>query len=747
MNELQSSQKPEETVSATPAPETASPEPANEVNAEEAQADAANPASPGVSNMEPALDEADPEDPENASAEEEGPDEFAEMLESSLSQIKKYRTGDIISARVVALESEWALLDFGEKSEGVIALTEFTDNKGKVHLNVGDELAVMVTGRDDETGQLTVSHKRAQERVGWESALASSKNGAAVKGRVIRVVNKGVIVNIGIDAFMPGSQIDVRPVKNMEEWIGRDVEVCVLDCDPKNRKCIVSRRKVEDSRRQEAASELLDSLKAGDERLVVVKKIMDFGAFCDLGGIDGLIPRSELSWDVNPNPADILKVGDDLKVKIIDINLEKRKIALSRKQMRPDPWESITAEYEAGRTVKGVVVHVTAFEAFVSIEEGVTGRVHHEDLTWAKGRVKVNDHLKVGDPVRCLVLDIDHKRRRLKLGVKQLEANPWQTIEDDFPIKSTVTGEIVSLTNFGAFMRLNEFIDGLIHVTDITWDRSIRDPKQALKVGDTVEAMVLSIDKEKQKINLGLKQLEESPFVAYTRLHKPGSLVEGKVVKLLDFAVVLELASGVEGFIHVSQLSDERVEKPTDMVKEGDLLQAQISKIDNKRRRVELSRRAMIREQERKEIEHYAQGAQPAGQTFAELFDGLNIQTVDGAQPAPKAVKEEPAPAPKPEPELAETEPPTTSIYAPKQADAAPVLQETGPAQEATASATKAPAPAVEDAAAPQDLLSFASATEEATPVTAEDDTQPSLPLETNETETADSEEEKQPEA
>ena len=561
--------------------------------------------------------------PEKKTAEDA---EFENMMDNYLGKMKKYKLGQIVEAKIVAVRREYALLDFGEKAEGVVPIAEFYDEKGNISLSVGETIPVLLESREEETGQLVVSYKKAMAQVSWVEVIRAHNSGNPIKAKITKAVNKGVIAEIsGIEAFLPASQIDIRPTKDLEETVGRELEVRILDCDQRRGKVVVSHRVLAQERSDKASAELFATLNVGDERVVVVKKIMDFGAFADMGGIDGLIPRSEISWDFNPKISDILTVGHDLKVKIIDIDQKKRKIALSRKQMRPDPWEGVAEKFEVGVIAKGKVVRVTQYEAFVAIEEGIQGRIGHEDLNWAKGRKVVSDILKDGDTVRCQVLEINNDRRRLALGLKQLEENPWDKVVEEFPKGIKITGKVTSVTTFGAFIQMTDAIDGMVHVSDITWEKHIKHPKEVLKVGEEVEAIVIEVDAKNQRVKLGIKQLESSPFELYTRQHRKGSAVEGEVKKVMDFAVIVQLAPNIEGRIHVSQISEERVEKPSDAIKVGEKVTALVKDVDNKRQRIELSLRDFLKKQEREEIKAYSQTDVPGGQTFKELFKNIQL--------------------------------------------------------------------------------------------------------------------------
>ena len=554
---------------------------------------------------------------------------FDNMVEDYLGKMSKHSTGQVVTARVVDVKRLYALLDIGDKAEGVVDINEFADTNGNIHLSVGDQIEVLLQQRDDETGQLKVSHRKAKERSSWTTIATNQRDRIPMTGRVFEAVNKGVIVDVGVRAFMPASQIDISRVEKLEDWVGQEVEVLVLEYNQKSRRVIVSRRQVIEKEREKAVQKLFQELEVGQDRTVIVKKIMDFGAFVDLGGIDGLIPRSEISWDVGAHPSEHLIEGHDLKATVIALDEKARKITLSRRRKRPDPWEKILEKYPEGSTIKGRVARMTNFEAFVAIEEGIQGRLHHTNLSWTKGRHKISEYLKEGDGVRCIVLSLDPAKRRMSLGLKQLSQDPWTELEGEFPIGSKVTGEVVSLTNFGAFVRLNEYIDGMVHISDLTWDRNTKSPAQLLTVGQQVEAIVLSIDLEQRRVNLGIKQLETSPFETFTRQYGMGKVVEGKVVRIMDFGVIVELSPSVDGVIRISQLAEERVEKASDVVGIGDIVKAIVVKIESKRQRIELSRQQYLRDEEKREIATYMNRNESGGQSLAELLSNIQLADAD----------------------------------------------------------------------------------------------------------------------
>ncbi|MCX8036502.1 MAG: 30S ribosomal protein S1 [Candidatus Sumerlaeia bacterium] len=574
--------------------------------------------------MEPALEEEEESAAETVSAAAAG-DEFGQMLDAYLDKIQDFSAGDIVEAEIVDVKRTYVLVDVGDKAEGVIEIDEFVDPQGEIRVAVGDRIPVRIMGRETETGQVYVSYRQAAAEIAWQRITEAAKQQSALTGRVVQVVKSGLIVDVGIPAFMPASQIDTSRVENLDEWVGREIQVCVLETDRERKRVIVSRRKLLQEDAERKRRRILESLEVGQERVVRVRKIMDFGAFADLGGIDGLIPRSEVSWEINADPKEYLKEGRDLKVRVISVDRETGRIALSRKQARPDPWEKIEEKYPPDTIVKGKVVGLADFGAFVSLEEGVRGLIHASDLSWDKGPKKVEDYLRLGDTVKAVVLSVDKAQRRMSLGLKQVTKDPWLEVEEKFPPQTVVKGTVTAVTSYGAFVRLTDAIEGLIHVSDMSWEKKPKSPSHYVKVGDEVEAIVLRLDSEKRRINLGLKQMAKSPFERFVESHRVGSVVQGQVTSVTPYGVFVQLAPEVEGLIHISQLDTERVEKPEDVVKVGDTVEAKVIKIDSREQKISLSRRAFLKEQESREVAAYTQKTSAVGLNIGELLRELNL--------------------------------------------------------------------------------------------------------------------------
>jgi len=556
-------------------------------------------------------------------------EEFDHLLDQYLEKIHDFYLDDIVEAVIVDVKRTYVLVDVGDKAEGVIDIDEFVDPQGEIHVAVGDNIPVQIIGRESETGQINVSYRAAAEELAWQRVREAVQNGTPVSGRIAQAVRSGLIVDIGVPAFMPASQIDVSRVEDLSEWVNREVDAYVVDLDRQRRRVVLSRRKLVQEDEERKRRHILESLEPGQERVVRVKRILDFGAFADLGGIDGLIPREEVSWERGSDPKDYLKEGRDLKVRILAVDRETGRISLSRKRARPDPWEKIEEKYPAQSMVKGKVVGLADFGAFVSLEEGIRGMIHASDLSWGTGPKKVQDFLRVGDTVRAVVLETDKERRRMALGLKQVTKDPWLEIEEKFPPQTVVKGTVTAVTNYGAFVRLTEELEGLIHVSDMTWEKKPKTPSHYVQVGQEVEVIVLRLDRERRRINLGFKQMAKSPFERFLDAHRVGSDVSGTVTRLSPFGAFVELVPEVEGLIHISQLDSERIEKPEDAVQVGQTVEAKILKIERKTQKISLSRKAFLKEQESRETAAYVGQSLSGGLKMGEVLRGLDIRPVD----------------------------------------------------------------------------------------------------------------------
>jgi small subunit ribosomal protein S1 len=511
-------------------------------------------------------------------------------MEEALKQSNvRFAPGEIVKGKIIEVRSKEALVDIGYKSEGAINGNEFDDIKA---VKVGDEIDVLIERLEDKDGMVVLSKEKAEFKKNWDRILTIAGEGTTVTGKVKSAIKGGLIVNIGVEAFLPASQIDVIPPKNLQPFIGNTYEFKVVKINTERQNVVLSRRELIEAERTQRRAALLTDMTPGDIRKGVVKNITDFGAFIDLNGLDGLLHITDMSWGRIGHPSEILKVGQELDVVVLDVNREKERVSLGLKQKLANPWEAIESKFTVGQKVKGKVVNLVPYGAFVELEPGVEGLVHVTELSWTKRIAKPSDVLKPGQELEAVVLGINREEQKISLGVRQLETNPWEKAAEKYPPGTRVKGKIRNLTSYGAFLELEEGIDGMIHVSDLSWTRKINHPSEVLKKGDEVEAQVLEVDKANQRIALGVKQIGEDPWAAIDKFYKVGDLVTGKVTKLASFGAFVGLAHDIDGLVHISQVSEERVDKIKNVLKPGQDVSARVIKIDKGERRIGLSIKA-----------------------------------------------------------------------------------------------------------------------------------------------------------
>jgi small subunit ribosomal protein S1 len=513
-----------------------------------------------------------------------------------------FREGSIVKGRILEVRPREVLVDVGYKSEGVIPLTEFDDVES---LEVGDEVDVLLERLENDEGMVVLSKEKAAYRQNWNKIVGVFQGDALIKGKVKSVVKGGLMVNIGVEAFLPASQIDVVPPKDLQQFVGNtyDFKIVKLNDDRKN--VVLSRREVIEQERSEKRQKFMEGVNVGDRVVGTVKNITDFGAFIDLDGMDGLLHVTDMTWGRLGHPNELLKVGQQLEVVVLDINKEKERVSLGLKQTQKNPWDQIEERFPASQRVKGKITNLVPYGAFVEIEEGVEGLIHVSELSWTKRIMRPSDILSVGQEVEAVVLGVNKEEQKISLGLRQLEANPWDEIEKKFTIGSRVKGKIRNMTAYGAFVELEEGIDGMIHVSDLSWTRKINHPSEVFKKGDELDAVVIDIDKVNQRISLGIKQLTEDPWKTIDEKYKIGDLVKGKVTKLASFGAFVQLQDDIDGLVHISQLSEDHVAKVKDVLKVGQEVEARVIKVDKLERRIGLSIKAAnyTEEQLRKEAE------------------------------------------------------------------------------------------------------------------------------------------------
>jgi small subunit ribosomal protein S1 len=500
-----------------------------------------------------------------------------------------FAAGQIVKGHIIEVRPKEVLVDIGYKSEGVVSGSEFEDIKT---VKMGDEVDVLIEKLEDKEGMVVLSKEKAEFKKNWDKILTICNEGGTISGKVKAAVKGGLLVNIGVEAFLPASQIDIVPPKNLAQFIGNVYEYKVVKINQDRQNIVLSRRELIEQQRNDKRAKLLAEMTPGDIRKGTVKNITDFGAFIDLNGIDGLLHITDMSWGRIGHPSEILKVGQDIDVVVLDINREKERVSLGLKQKLANPWENIDAKYQVGTKVKGRVVNLVPYGAFVELEPGVEGLIHVTELSWTKRIAKPSDVLKADQEIEAIVLGINREEQKISLGIRQLETNPWDKALEKYPPGTKVKGKIRNLTSYGAFIELEEGLDGMIHVSDISWTRKINHPSEVFKKGDDVEAVVLEVDKANQRISVGAKQLTVDPWSNIDQFYKVGDLVTGSVTKLASFGAFVGLKHDIDGLVHISQISEERTEKIKNVLKVGQEVTARVIKIDKTDRRIGLSIKA-----------------------------------------------------------------------------------------------------------------------------------------------------------
>jgi small subunit ribosomal protein S1 len=556
-------------------------------------------------------------------------------MEEAMKQTGKlpFAAGSIVKGTIIEVGSKEVLVDIGYKSEGVISGGEFEDIK---LVKVGDQIDVLIEKLEDKDGMVVLSKEKAEFKQNWERILTICNEGGTIAGKVKAIVKGGLIVNIGVEAFLPASQIDILTPKNLAQYVGNTYQFKVVKINQERQNIVLSRRELIEQERTERRQKLLAEMTPGDIRKGTVKNITDFGAFIDLNGIDGLLHITDMSWGRVGHPSEILKVGQDIDVVVLDINREKERVSLGLKQKLANPWDSIETKYPVGAKVKGRVVNLVPYGAFVELEPGVEGLVHVTELSWTKRVAKPSDMLKPDQEIEAVVLGINREEQKISLGLRQLEANPWDKAMDNYPAGTHVKGKIRNLTSYGAFIELEEGLDGMIHVSDMSWTRKINHPSEVLKKGDDVEAIVLEVDKTNQRIAVGMKQLGPDPWEGIDQLYKVGDLVTGKVTKLASFGAFIGLQHEIDGLVHISQISEERIDKIKNVLKVDQEVTARVIKIDKSDRRIGLSIKAANYSTDQLKAEQAALDALKPGEDLVALqhaFDAADEAKQDEPKP------------------------------------------------------------------------------------------------------------------
>jgi len=514
---------------------------------------------------------------------------MTEMQELIAKSLRDFKEGSIVKGRVLEIRPREVLVDIGYKSEGVIPSSEFDDID---QVEVGDEVEVLLERLENEDGMVVLSKEKAAHKQNWDKIVKVFEGDGLIKGKVKAVVKGGLTVNIGVEAFLPGSQIDIVPPRDLQQFVGNTYDFKIVKINDERKNVVLSRREIIEQERAEKRSRFLETVQVGNTVKGTVKNLTDFGAFIDLDGMDGLLHITDMTWGRLTHPSELLKIGQEVDVVVLDINKEKERVSLGLKQTQRNPWDKIEERFPVGAKVHGKVTNLVPYGAFVEIEEGVEGLIHVSELSWTKRITRPSDVLTQGQEIEAVVLGVNKEEQKISLGVRQLDPNPWDAIEQRYALGSVVKGKIRNMTAYGAFVELEEGIDGMIHVSDLSWTRKINHPSEVLKKNDEVEAIVLDIDKVNQRISLGIKQLESDPWKEIDQKYKIGDLVTGKVTKLASFGAFVQLQDDIDGLVHISQLSEEHVAKVKDVLKVGQEVEARVIKVDKAERRIGLSIKA-----------------------------------------------------------------------------------------------------------------------------------------------------------
>ncbi len=519
--------------------------------------------------------------------------------------VKELQVGEIVPGKVVCISKDHVMVDIGFKSEGAVPISEFTNSSGELSVKEGDTVEVLFEGATQTDGRISISRKKAIEIKAWEKIKRAHAQNEIIHGEIVKRIKGGFIVDIGVPAFLPGSQIDIKPIRNYDNFVGKDYPFKIIKYNKRLHNIILSRRLILEEERERQKKRTLATLKEGATVYGRVKNITDYGVFVDLGGIDGLLHITDISWEKISHPSDKFEIGDEVKAKVLNFNLEKGEISLGMKQLTPDPWATVPEKYPIGATVKGQVVNLTDYGAFVKLEEGVKGLIHISEMTWSKKRIRhPSELICVGDVVEVTVLDEDVKKRRISLGLKQIGPDPWEIVQEKYPVGSIVESKVKNITKFGIFVEVVEGIDGLVHISDISWTKRIKHPHDFYKKGQVVEAKVLEINKEKGKLALGIKQLTPNPWENIPEKYPIGSIITGKITNITNFGLFVEIEEGIEGLVHISEIYQEKVKDLNDDFKIGDIIKTKVIRVSPEDKKLGLSTKQL--EQENSILHKYA---------------------------------------------------------------------------------------------------------------------------------------------
>jgi small subunit ribosomal protein S1 len=556
----------------------------------------------------------------HADAVQESGDSMESVMNLYEESFKRFAEGEVVTGRIISIDKDHILVDIGYKSEGQIRIQEFKNEEGEITAKLGDSVEVMVEWWDDEEERVLLSKEKAANIKIWDAIKKSYDEDGTVEGVISNRVKGGFSVDIGVQAFLPGSQADLRPIRNLDELVGQSFEFKILKYNRKRSNIVLSRRAMLEKERESKRAETLASLHDGQVVEGIVKNITDYGVFIDLGGVDGLLHITDISWGRVKHPSELFAVGDTISVKVLSFDLEKERVSLGMKQLSVDPWSVAAEKYPVGARVSGVVVSLTDYGAFIELEEGIEGLIHVSEMSWTRKVRHPSKVVSVAEEVEAVVLDIKPESRRISLGMKQVVPNPWDVISEKYPVGTTIEGKIKNITDFGLFIGIDEGIDGLVHISDISWIKRIKHPSELYKKGDVIQAIVLDIEKENERFSLGIKQLQDDPWKTVAERYEVGKEITGTITNLTDFGIFIELEEGIEGLVHVSEISKEKIKTPVGQYKIGEVITAKVMNINSDERRIGLSIKRMEIEDEQGLLNEYVNNMGPATSSFGEIL-------------------------------------------------------------------------------------------------------------------------------
>jgi len=670
-------------------------------------------------------EEVEPEEMEDASMldnQADAPEEEEESMESLMEMyeesFKRFAEGEVVTGKIISVDKDYVLVDIGYKSEGQIRINEFRNDEGEIEANLDDSVEVMVEWWDDENEVVVLSKEKAAKVKVWEAIKVAYDADDKVEGVITSRVKGGFSVDIGVQAFLPGSQADLRPIRNLDEMVGQTFEFKILKYNRKRSNIVLSRRVILEKERESKRAATLASIHEGKEVQGVVKNITEYGVFVDLGGVDGLLHITDISWGRVKHPSELFTIGDEITVKILNLDLERERVSLGMKQLTEDPWSTAAERYPIESKITGKIVSLTDYGAFVELEEGIEGLIHVSEMSWTRKVRHPSKIVSVGEEVEAVVLDIKPDNRRISLGMKQVAPNPWDVISEKYPIGTTIEGKIKNITDFGIFIGIDEGIDGLVHISDISWTKRIKHPSEVYKKGEVIQAIVLDIEKANERFSLGIKHLTEDPWKTVAQRYEVGKEITGTITNLTDFGIFVELEEGIEGLVHVSEISKEKIKTPVGMYNVGDLITALVMNINSDERRIGLSIKRLDMEDDQTLLSEYVNNMKPATSTFGEILrENLQGKLGEAATPAEGDAEAGDA-AVDQEDDIAASDEPEAEADAP--ADEKPADEPEAPAAEEDAAEEK-PADEPEAPAAEEDAAEEKLADEPEAPAAEED--------------------------